>query len=255
MIALRRRFPAAKIARLARRRLAQLKGIKYVWRQRLSAATPAWARVRLWRVACRFDMLVLDHGVFRLAYLNQHRLGKHAWRSGQPAPHHINGFAQRGLRTIVNLRGERFCGSYLLEKMCCERTGIALVDFKLRSRFAPTREELRAAAELFDRIEYPMLIHCKSGADRAGLMSALYLHLKEDVPVARAKRQLSLRYGHSRLSRSGVLDLFFDHYVEDNRRKPMAFLDWVEKVYDPAELTRAFQRGTGRSGLGRIWQG
>src|SRR5262245_29360550 len=163
------------------------------------------------RAACRFDMLVLDHGVFRLGYLNQHRLGEHAWRSGQPAPHHIDGFARRGLRTIVNLRGQRICGSYLLERMSCERTGITLIDFKLRSRFAPTREELRAAAELLDLVEYPMLIHCKSGADRAGLMSTLYLHLKENVPMVRAKRQLSLRYGHSRFGRSGVLDLFFDH--------------------------------------------
>ena len=130
--------------------------------------------------------------------------------------------------------------------MSCERTGITLIDFKVRSRFAPTREELRAAAELFDRVEYPMLIHCKSGADRAGLMSVLYLHLKEGVPMAQPKRQVSLRYGHSRLGRSGVLDLFFDHYVEDNRKWPMAFLDWVENVYDPEELTRAFQRRAAR---------
>jgi len=236
----------AKIARLARRRYARLKGIKYVWRQQLSEATPGWARALLWRAACRFDMLVLDHGVFRLAYLNRHRLGEQAWRSGQPAPHNVDEFARRGLRTIVNLRGQRFCGSYLLEKTSCERTGITLIDFKLRSRCAPTREQLRGAAELFDKVEYPMLIHCKSGADRAGLMSALYLHLKEDVPMARAKRQLSLRYGHSRLGASGVLDLFFDHYVEDNRRRPMAFLDWVDKVYDPEELTRAFQRRAAR---------
>ena len=246
MIGLRRGISIAKIARLARRRCARLKGIKYVWRQQLSEATPGWARALLWRAACRFDMLVLDHGVFRLAYLNRHRLGGHAWRSGQPAPHNIDEFARRGLRTIVNLRGQRFCGSYLLEKTSCERTGITLIDFKLRSRCAPTREQLRGAAELFDKVEYPMLIHCKSGADRAGLMSALYLHLKEDVPMARAKRQLSLRYGHSRLGASGVLDLFFDHYVEDNRRRPMAFLDWVDKVYDPEELTRAFQRRAAR---------
>jgi hypothetical protein len=80
-------------------------------------------------------MLVLDHGVFRVAYLNQHRLGVPAWRSGQPAPHNIDEFARRGLRTIVNLRGQRFCGSYLLEKMSCERTDIIWIDFKVRSRF------------------------------------------------------------------------------------------------------------------------
>jgi len=89
MIALPRSFSAA---RLARGRFAKLKGIKYVWRQQLSKATPAWARPLLWRG----DTLVLDHGVFRVAYLNQHRLGVHAWRSSQPAPHNIDGFARRG---------------------------------------------------------------------------------------------------------------------------------------------------------------
>jgi protein tyrosine/serine phosphatase len=75
-----------------------------------------------------------------------------------------------------------------------------------------------------------MLIHCKSSADRAGLMSTPYPHLKEYMPMVRAKRQLSLRSGHSRFGRSGVLDLFFDHYVEVNRKRPMAFLDWVDKA-------------------------
>jgi protein tyrosine phosphatase (PTP) superfamily phosphohydrolase (DUF442 family) len=133
-------------------------------------------------------MLVLDHGVFRSGYLTQHHLGEHAWRSGQLAPISM-GLRGAALRTIVNLRDQRLCGSYLLEKMSCERTGITLVDFKLRSRFAPTRQELRAAAELFDRVEYSMLIHCTSGADQRAWMSALYHRLKEDVPMARAKRR------------------------------------------------------------------
>ena len=33
-----------------------------------------------------------------------------------------------------------------------------------------------------------MLMHCKSGADRAGLMSVLYRHLHEGVPIEEAKR-------------------------------------------------------------------
>jgi hypothetical protein len=74
--------------------------------------------------------------------------------------------------------------------------------------------------------------------------------------MVRAKRLLSLRYGHSRFGRSGVLDLFFDHYVEVNRNRPMAFLDWVDKVYDPEKLTRTFQRGAARTEhLGRTSQG
>lgn len=87
----------------------------------------------------------------------------------------------------------------------------------MRARRAPTREELKTAIELFDRIEYPMLMHCKSGAERTGLMSILYLLLKEGVPLAEARRQLSARYGYFRHTTAGILDLLFEHYAEYDR--------------------------------------
>jgi protein tyrosine/serine phosphatase len=86
-----------------------------------------------------------------------------------------------------------------------------------------------------------MLMHCKSGADRVGLMSALYRHLKHSVPIAVAKRELSLRYGHFRQADTGVLDFFFEQYLADNARTPLAFYEWVETVYDPAEVKRSFR--------------
>jgi protein tyrosine/serine phosphatase len=192
-------------------------------------------------VASHLDMLFVDHGIFRVIYLNRHPLGERAWRSAQPAPHQIRALARQGLRTIVNLRGERVCGSYWLEKATCERKGIKLVNFNVKSRAAPTREEVKAAVELFDRIEYPALMHCKSGADRAGLMSVLYCFLKEGVPLEKAKQQLSPRYGHFRQAHTGILDYFFERYLADNARRPMPFLEWVDKVYDPDELKRTFR--------------
>jgi len=84
-------------------------------------------------------------------------------------------------------------------------------------------------------------MHCKSGADRAGLMSVLYRFLVEAEPLVAAKRELSLRYGHFRQGDTGILDYFFERYIEDNRRCPMPFFEWVDKVYDPAELKRSFQ--------------
>lgn len=189
----------------------------------------------------RLDMLFVDHGVFRLFYLNRHRLSDKAWRSAQPAPHQIRHLASMGVRTIVNLRGKRMCGSYWLEEKACERHGIKLVNFVMRSRAAPSPSEIHAARELFDCVEYPMLMHCKSGADRAGLMSVLYQHFKEGKPVEVALRQLSLRYGHIRQADTGVLDHFFERYLADNAIRPMSLLDWVDTVYDPRELKRSFQ--------------
>jgi protein tyrosine phosphatase (PTP) superfamily phosphohydrolase (DUF442 family) len=217
------------------------KRIMQGWRQAVLDGTPWWIRRTVGPAAKRLDALFIDHGVFRLFYLNKHRLGDRAWRAAQPAPHHVRRLARQGVRTIVNLRGERPCGSYWLEQAECERLGIRLVNFQVRSRQAPTPQQIRAAKELFDSIEYPMLLHCKSGADRAGLVSVLYLHLKEGVPLEKAKGQLALRYGHIRQADTGVLDRVFDSYLEYNARQPIAFLDWVDTVYDPIELKRSFR--------------
>ena len=86
-----------------------------------------------------------------------------------------------------------------------------------------------------------MLLHCKSGADRAGLMSVLYLLLRRACRWSEAKDELSLRYGHIRQADTGVLDRVFDSYLEYNARQPIAFLDWVDTVYDPDELKRSFR--------------
>jgi protein tyrosine/serine phosphatase len=226
----------------ARRTLwRRTKRITRGWRVAAVERAPPWMRRVFGPLAWYVDMLLIDHGIFRLIYVNRHRLSDEAWRSAQPAPHHIRALRRRGLRTIVNLRGERLCGSYWLEQAACERKGIKLVNFQLRSRAAPTVAEIRAARDLLERIEYPVLLHCKSGADRVGLMSALYRVFREGEPPAEAKRELSLRYGHVRQADTGILDRFFEKYLEDNKLRPMPFMDWVETVYDPEALKREFR--------------
>ena len=121
------------------------------------------------------------------------------------------------------------------------RHGVKLVNIVLRSRAAPSREELHAIKALLDTITYPVLIHCKSGADRAGLMSALYRIEREGVPVEEARHQLSLKYGHIRQADTGVLDYFFERYLADNARTPIAFWDWVETKYDADEVNSSFR--------------
>jgi protein tyrosine/serine phosphatase len=236
---------AAGSARVGQRRIQTLwrkiKRAAWGWRQGLIAHTPQWVRRTFGPLFWYADMLLIDHGVFRLLYVNRHRLDERAWRSAQPAPRHIRALKRRGLRTIVNLRGERLCGSYWLEQRVCKRKGVVLVNFPLRSRAAPTPEEIKGARALFEQIEYPVLFHCKSGADRVGLMSALYRVFQQGKPIAEAKRELSLRYGHFRQADTGILDRFFEKYLEDSARQPMSFMEWVDKVYDPRELKRSFR--------------
>lgn len=209
-------------------------------RRQIVQNSPGWAKRLLGRPAAYMELMLVDHGIFRLIYLNRHRISPEAWRAAQPAPHQIARIAASGVRTIVNLRGPRDCSSYALEQAACERHGIRLVNYQVRSRAAPTVAEVKGAAELFERLEYPILMHCKSGADRAGLMSALYAHLRLGQPIEVARRQLALRYGHIRQADTGVLDYFFDRYLADNAKQPMPFLRWLETVYDPDELKESF---------------
>jgi protein tyrosine/serine phosphatase len=218
-----------------------MKRVTQAWRLAILERSPPWAKRMFGPLTRYFDMLLLDHGVFRLIYLNKHKLDREAWRAAQPAPHQLARFAARGVKTVVNLRGAHNSSSYILEKRACEQLGLALVDYQVRSRAAPSREEIRGARDLFAGIQYPMVMHCKSGADRAGLMSVLYLHFRHGMPIAEAKKQLSFRFGHIRQADTGVLDYFFDRYLADTAQRPMDFMEWVETVYDPDELKRTFR--------------
>jgi uncharacterized protein (TIGR01244 family) len=228
------------MASVAKRWKRATKRVTMAWRHRLIADAPPWLRQIAGKPATWLDMLLIDHGILRLVYLNKHKLSDTAWRSAQPAPHQIAAAARAGIKTIVNLRGERSCGSYWLEQAACARHGVALVNYQVRSRAAPSKDEIRGARAMLETVEYPMLMHCKSGSDRAGLMSVLYKHVKLGQPIAQAKHELSLSYGHIRQSDTGILDAFFERYLSDTADRPMAFFDWVEEIYDPNELKATY---------------
>lgn len=203
-----------------------------------------WQRLLAWA-----NMLVVDHGVFRLVYLNRHRVGSgRLWRSAQPAPHQIDRMAREGLRSIVCLRGEPEYGSWPLEVERCRDLGLDVRCITLRSRAAPERETILELKRLFETIDYPALIHCKSGADRAGLAAALYLIFQEGVPPREAMRQLSLRYGHVRQAKTGILGRVFSAYLDETTRNPgscengTSFEEWVRAHYDPARLEASTTR-------------
>lgn len=227
--------------RLTRPYMRAVQGSYRSMRHSLTVKSPPWLSRSLDPVLDYFDLIFVDHGVFRAIYPNRHNLSADAWRSSQPSPLDIRRLARRGLRTIVNLRGDRDCGSYRLQERTCERHGIRLINFIAKSRQAPTRRFFHDAKALFESVEYPLLLHCKSGADRVGLMSVLYMIFKEGRPVEDARRQLSLKYGHFRQADTGVLDLVFDSYLAHSSQEPITFLDWIDRYYDEKAIRDRFR--------------
>ncbi|MBP7340317.1 sulfur transferase domain-containing protein [Niveispirillum sp.] len=204
---------------------------------------PEWAQSDCWRVLTRryADTLFNDHAFIRMAYRNFHCIGPDMYRSSQPTPGQIDDLARMGIRTIINLRGRRpTCGSYFFEVRACARLGIELVDFPVRSRDVPRKEDLFAARELFRRLEGPTVMHCKAGADRVGLMSVLYQFVGLGLPLEQAMEQLSWKYGHLRQSKTGILDHFFESFLATGGRSVDEFYQWVATMYDPAAMKAGF---------------
>ena len=182
-----------------------------------------------------------DHGFLRIAFRNLYQIDKNMWRSNQPSPKQINSIHQKfGIRTILNLRGPRDSGGWQLEAEACDKLGIELINFRVRSRAAPEKEMLRKLPALFLSIRQPTLLHCKSGADRAGLISALYVLIVMKLPAIEALKQLSFTYLHVKQAKTGILDAFIASYIPFEAQG-MDFLKWVEEVYEPEELLHEFR--------------
>ncbi len=182
----------------------------------------------------------MDHAILRLGLANFGTvIPGRLYRCNHPTPGRIRRLTRRfGLTTIVNLRGATGSGSYHLSRDQAQKLGVAYHDLSLESRGAPHRDRILRLLDIWRSAPGPVLVHCKSGADRAGLAAGLCL-LFEGRSAAEALRQLSWRFGHIKQARTGILDAFFLRYQRDGEgRAP--FLDWLDRDYDEAALRRDF---------------
>ena len=186
------------------------------------------------------DLTWGDHGFLRRRFANHHDIGGGMYRENQPSPKRIAEWAEMGIKTNINLRGDSPKGFYLLEKEACEKHGITMIDFRVYSRDTHTREKIRAAKELFESIEYPAVMHCKSGADRTGIMGVLYRHFRMGDTIEEAMEQLKFKYLHVKQGKTGMLDFFFNDYLKYAENNDIEFIHWVETVYDPADVKARF---------------
>jgi protein tyrosine/serine phosphatase len=200
--------------------------------------TTQGGRARAWS-----DSLFVDHAIFRVLWDNWAAvIPGRLYRSNHPTPARLAAAKRRyGIRTVINLRGHRQCGSDALSRATAGRLGLVHIDAPLESRGAPHRDRILRLAGIFANMEEPALIHCKSGADRAGLAAGLFL-LLNGATAAAAAAQLSWRFGHFSRSRTGILDAFFIRYAAEGEGR-MPFLNWVRDAYDEMALRRDFVAG------------
>lgn len=138
------------------------------------------------------------------------------YRSAQPTAAQIAEYQENyGIKTIINLRGENIgSGWYDAEIAEAKKLGIAHVDFRMSARRIMTTEQFNQIIDVLQNAEKPILIHCKSGSDRSGLVSALYVAAIAKLGEEAAESQISFRYGHIPLSISApyAMDRSFEAF-------------------------------------------
>jgi len=120
------------------------------------------------------------------------------YRSAQPTPELIADYQKEyGIKTVINLRGENVgSGWYDAELAETSKLGIRLVNFRMSAKREFTQDRFTELMAVLREAEKPILVHCMSGSDRSGLVSALYLAAVTKVSEEQADNQISFRYGH-----------------------------------------------------------
>jgi protein tyrosine phosphatase (PTP) superfamily phosphohydrolase (DUF442 family) len=141
------------------------------------------------------------------------------YRSAQPNREDLIAAArQHGIKSVLNLRGRNVGSPWYDEEVAASRElNLAHYDYPISAHRFVTMREIGEILDIIRQAPKPLLIHCKSGADRAGLVSALYRFALAGATAEEADRHLSLAYGHFPYltSRSGAMDDSFWAYVRE----------------------------------------
>ncbi|KMK66128.1 tyrosine-protein phosphatase [Puniceibacterium sp. IMCC21224] len=188
----------------------------------------------------KFHYQFFDHAFLRSFWTNFFQIAPGVYRSNQPTHARFEKYAAMGIKTVVNLRGEEKYSHYLFEKESTEALGMTLVNAKLWARMAASRARIVHVIDVLRAAEKPLMFHCKSGADRAGFVAALYLLVFEDAPVADARKQLGLKYIHLDFTKTGIQDYILDVYAARTARDPIGFEAWIRTEYDSKVIQHGF---------------
>lgn len=99
---------------------------------------------------------------------NFHRVSADLYRAAQPGPAAMRAYERFGIRTVINLRG------FHSDRDEIRGTNLILVEIPLKTWRAGDDKNVVAVLQAIRDAEKPVLLHCMHGADRTGLMAAMY---------------------------------------------------------------------------------
>lgn len=159
------------------------------------------------------------------------------YRTAQRSPDQLEQLVrQLGIRSVVNLRGASTSPWYLDQCRRIQQLGVNQFDVSMSASRLPPAQEMRRLVDIIDHAEYPICFHCRRGADRTGVASAIARLLQPGSTFAEGRCQLHWRFGHVPYGSLKSMDELLDLYKEWLDRKAQQhdaglFRHWLQHEY------------------------
>ena len=120
------------------------------------------------------------------------------------------------IKSILNLRGRNTDEKWYIEELkVSSEYGVRHYDIALSAHLEPTREETKILMGFIKSAPRPVLIHCQAGADRTGLVAAMWKVIVNKESKTEAAKQLSVWYGHMPVGPASAMDNFFEKWLPE----------------------------------------
>ena len=137
------------------------------------------------------------------------QVNENLYRGAQPLDGGLKDLAARGIKTIINLRGEDESTS--TEEAEARAAGFNYFSVPLPGFGRPSTEQVEGILAIInDSRNWPVFVHCKHGKDRTGTIIACY-RISHDHWTAKEALKEAKRYGMSWMQ-FGMKDFIRDYY-------------------------------------------
>ncbi|MBF0343662.1 MAG: dual specificity protein phosphatase family protein [Nitrospirae bacterium] len=183
-----------------------------MWRENLRQPGQRKNRVILFTDVTLLYILLWSYAGYAIASGNFHTITPgEAYRSAQLNRSQLHYYTDKyKIKSILNLRGKNSQNQWYVDEVrFSAEHNITHYDVALSATREPTPEETVKILDIFQHAPRPILIHCKAGADRSGLVSAMWKVVVDNESKNVADNQLSILYGHVTVGGTIAMDRYF----------------------------------------------
>ncbi len=150
----------------------------------------------------------------------------------------------KNIQVILNLRGKIPDALWYQDEISlCKDLGLEHYDIGLSNSEAPSRQSLLSILDLLDQIKLKnqnLLIHCRAGSDRTGLVSSMArLYVYGDSSREARAKGFTWLYGH--LPDPGsALELILNNYAK--QEGALNLREWLSQKYNKKAIMAESQK-------------